>query len=76
VALAAIAVQLVSRTDPTSGVGEQSYVSTLKPPFLRGKAPASLDAFLDDADRMKAGLDKARVAPTTGRGWFDSDDEE
>ena len=76
VALAAIAVQAVSRMDPASGIGQQTYLQSLKPPFLRLRAPQPLDAFLQDSDRIKGSLDKARTAPTTGRGWFDSDDDE
>ena len=76
VALAAIAVQAVSRMDPASGVGQQTYLQSLKPPFLRLRTPQPLDAFLQDTDRLKGSLDKARTAPTSGRGWFDSDDDE
>lgn len=76
VALAAIAVQTVSRMDPASAAGQQTYLQTLKPPFLRLRTAQSLDTFLEDTGRIKGGLDKARTAPSTGRGWFDNDDED
>ena len=75
-AVAAIAAQTVSRSDESSLVGQQSYLANLKPPMFRLKRAQTLDAFLNDTDRVKSALDKARLQPPTPRGWFDSDDDE
>lgn len=74
-ALAAIAVQAVSRMDP-AGSEATAYLAALKPPFLRLRAPQPLDAFLERTERMRSTLDAARTAPPGGRGWLDSEDDE
>jgi hypothetical protein len=74
-ALAAIAAQGLSRSDDTSTVGQQSYLQGLKPPMFRLKRPQSLDTFLGSTGSVKDAIDKARLEPPGGRGWFDSDDD-
>ena len=75
-AVAAIAAQTVSRSDESSLVGQQSYLSALKPPMFRLKRAESLDDFMSNTDRIKTTLDKARLEPPSPRGWFDSDTED
>jgi hypothetical protein len=75
-ALAAIAVQAVSRMDPSATDGQPAYLASLKPPYLRLRAAQPLDAFLERTGRLRATLDDARTAPPGGRGWFDADDDE
>jgi len=76
VALAAIAAQSVSHLDAASTVGQQSYLQGLKPPMLRLKRAQSLDQFFGETDRLKGALDKSRLEPPGGRGWFDSDPDD
>ena len=75
-ALAAIGAQSVSRSDESSLVGQQSYLSALKPPMFRLKHPQPLDGFLGNTDQVKSALDKARLEPPSARGWFDSDPDD
>jgi hypothetical protein len=75
-AVAAIAAQTVSRSDESSLVGQQSYLSALKPPMFRLKRAEPLDDFMSDTDRIKSTLDKARLEPPSPRGWFDNDTED
>jgi hypothetical protein len=75
-AAAAIAAQTVSRSDESSLVGQQSYLSDLKPPMFRLKRAQPLDSFLNDTDRLKDALDKARLEPPSARGWFDNDPDD
>jgi hypothetical protein len=75
-ALAAIAAQTVSHFDESSLAGQQSYLQGLKPPVFRLKPPQSPERFFADTDRVKSGLDKARLEPPGARGWFDSDPDD
>jgi pSer/pThr/pTyr-binding forkhead associated (FHA) protein len=77
-ALAALAIvaQSVSRSEESSLTGQQSYLQGLKPPMFRMKRAQPLDNFLGDTERIKQGLDKARLQPPGSRGWFDSEADE
>jgi hypothetical protein len=75
-ALTAIAAHTVSRSDESSQVGQQSYLSSLKPPMFRLKRAEPLDPFLGNTDTLKQALDKARLEPPGARGWFDSDPDD
>ena len=75
-ALAAIAAQTLSRSDESSMVGQQSYLSDLKPPMFRLKRAQSLDSFFSGTDRLKDGLDRARLEPPSALGWFDNDPDD
>jgi len=76
VALAAIAAQSVSHFDAASTNGQHSYLQGLKPPMFRMKRAQPLDQFFAESDRLKGALDKARLEPPGGRGWFDSDPDD
>jgi len=75
-AVAAIAAHTVSRSDESSQVGQQSFLSSLKPPLFRLKHAQSLDGFLGNTDQIKEALDKARLEPPSARGWFEHDPDD
>jgi len=75
-AMAAIAAHTVSRSDESSQAGQQSYLSSLKPPMFRLKRAEPLDTFLGNTDTVKQALDKARLEPPSARGWFDQDPDD
>ena len=67
-ALLAIGVQTLTKSELSSMFGQQSYLPGLKPPMFRLKAPKTESAFFADVESLKAVVDKARKDPVESAG--------
>ena len=69
-AVLAIGVQTLTKSELSSSLGQQSYLPGLKPPAFRLKPPKSEGDFFAGVDALKGAVDKARKDPVEGPGLF------
>jgi hypothetical protein len=75
-AILAIVTQSVTKSERSSQYGQQSYLTSLKPPFFRLKPARAADAFFADTERVKSAVDKARLEPPSSGSFLpDFDDD-
>ena len=75
-ALLAIGVQTLTKSELSSIFGQQSYLPALKPPMFRLKTPKSEGDFFADVERLKAAVDKARKDPVESLGLIPEPNDE
>jgi hypothetical protein len=75
-ALLAIGVQWLSKSEQANRFGQPTYVQSLRPPAMRLAAEQTTDEFLSRAEKLKADLDRARTEekPDNSGAAYDFDD--